>query len=248
MSWWQKLGKRIFKLSDTPELVAEAQANGIIFSSSPESAMKLSTVFACVRLLSETVGTLPCVIYRRLGRTRREVAYDHPLYWLLHDSPNYDNTSVEFWERCTADLCLRGNSFAEKIISDSGKLVSISLLFPDLVDVWRDTTGLIRYTYADPFTGWREIPEERMFHIRGFGTTNDDTLGLSPIAYAATSIDIAKSTDHVAAQTYKNGLRPSGVLSTERVLTPAQREQEQAWMKKAVGGGKSGSTLVLEGG
>lgn len=250
MGWVQSLGKRIFRISDTPRLVAEAQAGGTILSTSPESAMRLSTVFACVRLLSETVGTLPCVIYKRKGIGRREVAYDHPLYYLLHDSPNADNTVVEFWERCTADLCLRGNHYSEKIMSANGKtVVSINPLLPDLVDVSRTMNGQIRYVYADPYRGWREIPEENMFHVRGFGTTNDDTRGLSPIAYAAVSIDIAKSTDHVAAQTFKNGLRPSGVLGTDRILKPEQRKEEQEWMHKAVGGVQgAGKTLVLEGG
>lgn len=249
MGWWQNLGRKIFKISETPGLYAEAQENGAIFTSSPESAMRLSTVFACIRLLSETVATLPCVLYERMDHKRRVVAYGHSLYSLLHDSPNADNTSVEFWERCTADLCLRGNSYSEKIYSAGNRLVSINPLQPDLVDVWRDMTGKIRYTYADPVSGWREISEENMFHVRGFGTTNDDTKGLSPIAYASTSIDIAKSTDDVAAKTYKNGLRASAVVSTDRVLTPEQREQERAWMGKAVGGVQgSGKVLVFEGG
>lgn len=248
MAWFANLARRIFRLSDTPSMAAEAQAGGAIFTASPESAMKLSTVFACVLLLSESVATLPCVLYRRKGAVGRAAAPDHHLYYLLHDSPNYDLTSVEFWERCMADICLRGNFYAEKIRSGN-RIVSLNQLFPDLVNVWRDRNGFIRYSYADPYRGVREIPEEDMFHVRGFGMTDDDTMGLSRIAYAATSLDIARATDDVAAKTYKNGLRPSGILSTDRTLKAEQRAQEQAWMSKAVGGVHgAGKTLVLEGG
>ena len=248
MSIWHSI-KRRFRLSDTPGIAAEYSATGAILEMDKDKAMQLSTVFACVRLVAETVGTLPCVVYRREGDQGKQADPDYPLYYLLHDSPNADFTNVEYFERVTADLCLWGNHFSEIGRGVSGNIVALTGLDPSLVSVGRTTTGAIKYAYADPYTGWREIQEENMFHVRGFGKTNDDVLGLSPISCARVSLDIAASSDAVAANTYKNGLRPSGVLSTERVLTPEQREQERGWIQKAVGGLKgAGGVLVAEAG
>ena len=248
MGFWYSL-RRIFKLSETPQMLAEAGATGAILEMSKDKAMQLSTVFACVRLISETVGTLPCVVYKREGDQGKISDPDYPLYYLLHDSPNADFTNVEYFERMTADLCLWGNHFSEISRGVSGGIVALTGLDPALVSVGRDITGAIRYQYADPYRGWREIPEDDMFHVRGFGKTNDDVLGLSPITCARVSLDIAASSDAVAANTYKNGMRPSGVISTDRILTDAQREQERAWIHKAVGGLRNaGGLLPLEAG
>lgn len=230
-------------------MAAEYSVTGAILEMDKEKAMQLSTVFACVRLISETVGTLPCVVYRRENDQGKQADPEYPLYYLLHDSPNADFTNVEYFERMTADLCLWGNHFSEIGRGVSGNIVALTGLDPSLVSVGRTTTGSIKYMYADPYTGWREIPEENMFHVRGFGKTNDDVLGLSPISCARVSLDIAASSDAVAANTYKNGLRPSAYLSTERILTPAQREQEREWLYKMAGGLKNaGGIPVLEGG
>ena len=210
MSFWQSI-KRMFKLSDTPRIAAELSATGAILEMSKEKAMQLSTVFACVRLISETVGTLPCVVYRREGDQGKQADPDYPLFFLLHDSPNADFTNVEYFERMTADLCLWGNHFSEISRGVGGGIVALTGLDPSLVSVGRTTTGSIRYMYADPYMGWREIPEDNMFHVRGFGKTNDDVLGLSPVSCARVSLDIAASSDAVAANTYKNGLRPSAL-------------------------------------
>lgn len=248
MGIWHSI-RRMFKLSDTPRMAFEDSATGAILEMSKEKAMQLSTVFACVRLISETVGTLPCVVYRREGDQGKMADLDYPLYDLLHDSPNADFTNVEYFERLTADLCLWGNHFSEISRGVSGGIVALTGLEPALVNVGRDITGTLRYQYADPYRGWREIPEDDMFHVRGFGKTNDDVLGLSPISCARISLDIAASSDAVAANTYKNGMRPSGVASTDRILTDAQREQERAWMEKAASGSrKAGGLLMLEAG
>lgn len=248
MSFWQSI-KRMFKLSDTPRIAAEYSATGAILEMDKEKAMQLSTVFACVRLISETVGTLPCGIYRREGDQGKQSDPAYPLYYLLRYAPNADFTRVEYFERMTADLCLWGNHFSEIIRGVLGNIVSLNGLDPSLVSVGRTTTGAIRYMYADPYKGWREIPEENMFHVRGFGKTNDDVLGLSPISCARVSLDIAASSDAIAANTYKNGLRPSGVISTDRVLTPEQRNQEREWLMKLAGGLKNAGGLIpLEAG
>jgi len=251
MGFWSSLfgGRKQVKLSETPALMIDIDPVGAIREISSDKAMQLSTVFACVRLISETVGTLPCVVYRRERDQGKRPVPDYPLFRLLHDSPSDEFTSVEYFERMAADLCLWGNHFSEIKRDSMGGVVALYGLNPALMEAGRTTDGRIRYYYADPYGPWREIPEEDMLHVRGFAKTNDDIFGLSPISCARISLDIASSTDAVAANTYRNGMRPTGVVSTERILTDEQREQERRWIAKMAGGVKNaGGVMVFEGG
>jgi HK97 family phage portal protein len=210
-----------------------------------DTAMQLSTVWACVRLISETVATLPLMLYRTNGDGGRVLAVNDPLYGLLHDSPHADLTAVEFWEGATLGLLLRGNAYAEKIyIGD--RLVSLSPLNGDLVTVDRNDRGARVYRYADP-RGYRTISEDRMFHIRGFGGGGD--VGLSPIAYARQSIGTALATDELAASMFANGARPTGLLTIDQVLKPEQRAQLKTnIVEPFVGSQNAGGIMVLEAG
>lgn len=236
-----------FGLSDTVRLVSSFR-NSAMMPISTERAMQISTVFACVRLLSETVGTLPMQMFEREDDIGKHLARDHYLYPLLHDSPNADLTAVEYWERVVADLCLNGNHFSEKVYAGN-KIIALNPLFPDLMEVGRSTDGSIYYYYADPYQGWREIPERNMFHIRGFGTTGSDVVGLSPISYARVSLNIAVATEDAAANNFRNGMRPSAVLETERTLTKEQRAETKGWLEgMARGPENAGNIIVLESG
>lgn len=251
MSWWQALfGRRTeVKLSETPNIVESCDPFAGLVSMSADKAMQLSTVFACVRLISETVGTLPCIVYERERNQGKRPAPEYALYRLLHASPSDEFTAVEYFERMAADLCLWGNHFSEIIRGGAGEVVALYGLPPALVDAFRLKDGSIRYTYADPFGPFREIDERDMLHVRGFSRTSDYIFGLSPISCARVSLDIAASTDAVAANTYKNGMKPSGVVTTERILTAEQREQERKWISKMAGGLRNaGGVAVFEGG
>ncbi|KAK1548193.1 hypothetical protein Q3G72_001361 [Acer saccharum] len=114
-----------------------------------DSAMQLGVVWACVRLIAETISTLPLITYKRRG-DGRVVADDHPLYALLHDSPNADMTAVEFWEAVVSQLCLWGNAFIYKTYDGTGELVSLDPLDPSLMAVRRLSTGALQYIYSDP--------------------------------------------------------------------------------------------------
>lgn len=245
------LGRGNVKLSSTPALMEELLAErGVFPPVTVNRALQISTAWACIRLLAETVGTLPCMLYQRDGEQGKTPARGSQLYTILHDNPNSDLTAVEYWERVVADLCTWGNHFSEIDRSAAGQIVSLTPLKPALVEVERSLEdGRIIYRYADPIGGFRDMPEESIFHVRGFGTTDSDVLGLSPVSYARVSLNIAVSTDEVAANTYRNGMRPSGVVSTEKTLSPEQRAQEREWISKMAGGVKnSGGLLVFEAG
>lgn len=211
-----------------------------------DTAMQLATVWACVRLISETVATLPLLVYRKDASGARTVASDDPLYGLLHDSPHADYTAVEFWEGAVASLCLRGNAYAEKIRGSNGRLIALEPLRGDLMNVVRNRNGAREYRYHDP-RGLRVLSEDDVFHIRGFGSGGDE--GLSPIAMARHSLGFAMATDETAARMFANGVRPTGVLTIDQVLKAEQREAlKKNIVEPMVGSEKAGGVFVLEAG
>jgi HK97 family phage portal protein len=188
---------------------------------SVDSAMQLATVWACVRLISETVATLPLFLYRKGAKDSRTVAVDEPLYTVLHDSPHADFTAVEFWEGVVASLCLWGNAYAEKQYA-AGRLIGLEPLRCDLIEVVRDRNGARVYRYHDP-KGRRELSEDQVFTFAGSATAG--MWGLSPISFARHSLGTAKAADKTSAKMFANGIRPTGVLEMDQVLKPDQRQQ-----------------------
>src|SRR5690554_3550043 len=141
-----------------------------------ERALGLDSVWACINLLASTCSTLPCMVYRQ---DKMATAIDHPLYAMLHDLPNADDTAPEFWFMCIASLCLDGNFFAEKKFV--GTRLSALLPFDPLkVNVTRNKSGDREYIARDDRGGERRIPADRMFHVRAFVLPGCDR-GLSPI-------------------------------------------------------------------
>lgn len=213
-----------------------------------DRALQLSTVWSCVRLISGTISTLPLFVYERTvtnGRDTRKVARDHPLYYLLHDSPNADMTAVEFWEAIVVGLCTWGNAYVLKTRS-AGRLVALDPLNPALMTVRRTLDGAITYIYADP-RGQREYTEAEIWHVKGFGS--DGLMGLSPIGVGWRSIYSASNVESAASATFGGNMRPTGVVSVAAILTPDQRRQMQQVITEGVfGNAEMGRQYLLEGG
>lgn len=214
----------------------------------PETAMQVSAFWACTRLISQTVATLPLSMYERRKDGSRELRGDLPLHKIIHDMPNADSTAVEFWEGMVASLCISGNAFAEKVRNTQGQLIGLTPLCADWVCVERDPKGALRYRYRPvlPFKAERIIPEADMLHVRGFGFGGD--VGLSPIAFARQSLSAARAVDRSAATVFANGMRPSGwLLYKGGTLTPEQREQARKSIIEPMQGSKNtGRTGILE--
>lgn len=209
-----------------PDARREAQAIAFGRPVTPDTAMQLSTVWACVRLLSETIGTLPLGVYVKKSDGSRSPAPDHNLYSTLHDSPNADQSAVEFWECVVACLCLWGNFYAEKAVDAIGQVVALNLVPPDRMRVSRDVFGARRYSWVDLQGRSHTAGEDAIFHVRGFGIGLDT--GLSPIGYARSTLHAAIAADASAMASFQNGVRPSGFLVTEGKLTAEQREQARS--------------------
>lgn len=214
-------------------------------SVTPDSAMSLAAVWACVRLISETVATMPLMLYQTGADGSRTVASSDPLYPLLHQAPNADNTAVEFWEGVALALCLWGNAYARKEMS-GGRLVSLTPLAADRMVVARTRSGALEYRYSDK-KARAVYREDQIFHVRGFGGSGD--VGLSPISFARQSLGTAMATDQMAGSLFANGARPSGILTVDQVLNPEQRQQlRENIVEPFVGSENAGGLMVLEAG
>lgn len=208
------------------------------------SAMSLSAVWACTNLLAGTIASLPFQVYRQVDG-QREVANDHPLYRLLHDSPNYDQTALDFWEFIAASLELWGNAYA-KVERSDGRVVALRPVTPELMTVKRLPTGPIEYSWTNEGRQYR-VTDEDMLHIRGFG--GDPLGGLSTLHFGRSVFGIAQATDVAASATFRNSLRPTGALTFENWLSAENREiAEKRLTEKYVGAVNAGRPLVLEGG
>lgn len=220
------------------------------YSPSADNAMKLSVVWACVKLLSETIATLPLLVYERGPNDRRKVARTHPLYTLLHDSPNADMTSVDFLEMLVAHLLLRGNTYVLKSYAGTGaarRLVALDPLDPDLMrKPYRDRNGVVRFDYSDP-KGFKEWTDAEVWHIRGFGTS--PLYGMSVIEYANRSFNGATNAERAADEVFGAGMKPAAVVSVKEYLKPDQRElMKEKVMGAVFGNSQSGQIQLLEGG
>lgn len=212
-----------------------------------ESALQLSAAWACIRLLSETIATLPCNLFERMPNGERRPASSHPLYDLLHNQPNADMTAATFWQAYVASLLTHGGSYVEKKMQGE-RPIALDFLAPSRMQCQRVANGasVFRYLEDDNKT-FRVIPENKMWHTPAF--TLDGRRGLSPIKYGAGIFGAAMAAEGAAAHVFANGMRPSGVLKTDKLLQPKQREDLRTnIVNKFSGVVNSGGTMVLEAG
>lgn len=224
--------------------------NGDVRSGAPgvDSALQLSVVWSCVRLISETIATLPLITYERRrvnGVVVPVVAREHWLYRILHDQPNADMTAVEFWEAIISQLCLWGNAYCLITRNGVGQIVALDPLNPALMAKPYRKDGEIRFDYTTP-TGLKRYTEGEIWHIKAFGT--DGLCGLSPITVGWRSMCGATAAENASANTFKKGMRVGGVLTMKEYLSKEQREQaKQKFMGSVFGDERTGNLMLLEG-
>jgi HK97 family phage portal protein len=217
-----------------------------------DSSLRLSTVWACVRLLSESVSTLPLKLYKRMPDGSRQPATDHPLYRVLCRSPNIEMTPQRFMLMVVASICLRGNAFIEKKVIGN-RITALVPLLPQFMKVERASNGRLEYTYTENGVR-RDIPEKSLVHIRGFGL--DGVCGMLPITTGRDIIGAAMSAEEAAAKVFANGLQASGFLTVDSAsgaqgsgtLTDKQRELLRASLAAFSSSTNAGKTMVLEAG
>lgn len=237
---------RTMGLTDTAFWSAWAMSSNSGKVVTVDKVLQVSAVWACVRLIAETIATLPMGVYQRKSDGGRESATQHPLYDLLHNQPNADMSAVQFWEVMVASMLLWGNAYAEKKYK-RGELSSLDFLLPQSMSLTRKQDGSLKYSYHDRDGKTRVIPEAAIWHIPAFSI--DGVLGLSAVCYGANVFGAAMSAEEASAKIFQNGLSAGGILSTDQLLKPEQREQIRTSMVSSFSGAvNAGKTMVLEAG
>ena len=217
------------------------------------TAMQMTAVYSCVRILSETVAGLPLNVYRYNDSGGKEKAFKHPLYRLLHDEPNPEMTSFAFRETLMSHLLLWGNAYAQIIRNARGEVIALYPLMPNKMAVDRDQSGRLFYSYQrgseDSATLGKSsqvtLSPSDVLHIPGLGF--DGLIGYSPIAMAKNAIGLAIATEEYGAKFFANGAAPSGVLEHPGVIKDPQRIRD-SWNAAHQGSSNSHKIAVLEEG
>jgi HK97 family phage portal protein len=183
-----------------------------------DSAMQLSAVWACVRLLSETVASLPVSVYRKTP-AGREIVTNHWMAKLMARKVNRYQTRLEFFETMMLNLVLHGNCYA-KITRLDGQIRSIMPLMSSQIEVKLMSDGSVVYLYeADGNVD--VLAAESVWHIKLGG---NGVMGKSPLDFGRNMLSVAQAAEQTVTKIYANGGKPSGVLSFDKLLTEAQRE------------------------
>ena len=216
------------------------------------SAMQMTAVYSCVRVLSEAVAGLPLHLYKYRSDGGKEKAIDNPLYFLLHDEPNPEMTSFVFRETLMTHLLLWGNAYAQIIRNGKGEVVALYPLMPNRMSVDRDENGRLYYKY---YRGNDEAIRSKEYevilspydvmHIPGLGF--DGLVGYSPIAMAKNAIGLAIATEEYGAKFFANGAAPSGVLEHPGTLKNPDKVRE-SWNATFGGSHNANKVAVLEEG
>lgn len=218
-----------------------------------KGSLQVSAVYACVRVLSEAVASLPLHLYREEDEGNKVKAKDHPLYFLLHDEPNEEMTAYTFWETLMTHLLLWGNAYVQIIRNGKGEVISLYPLMPNRMRVDRDEKGKIYYEYqwsksTDAPTMKNTIVRltaREVMQIPGLGF--DGLVGYSPIAVAKNSIGLSMACEEYGSRFFANGAAPSGVLEHPGVLKDPERVRD-SWQAAFGGSQNAGKVAVLEEG
>ena len=209
------------------------------------TAMQTSAVYACVRILAESVAGLPLHVYERTANGSKSTKPSHPLYRLLHDEPNREMTSFVFRETLMSHLLLWGNAYAQIIRDGRGFPIALYPLLPDRMAVDRNESGELVYTYQSD-KGQVKLRRENILHIPGLGF--DGLIGYSPIAMAKNAVGLALATEDYGATFFANGANPGGVLEHPGVIKPEQADRLRESWQSQFGGANAHKVAVLEEG
>lgn len=211
----------------------------------PDKAMQATAVYACVRVLAESVASLPLILYERDGNGKRR-ATDHPLYTVLHSLPNPEMTRTELWEALVGHAALRGNAYAYIEWGDDGQVRELWPLRPDRVVVHR-YQGQLLYEVQMPSGTPEYLPAWQVMHIRGL--SSDGLMGYSPIAMGRQAVGLLMAAEEFGARFFGNDARPGGVLEHPGILgDEAYANLLSSWEGRHGGLSNSHKVAILEEG
>ena len=214
-----------------------------------DTALRFSAVFACVRVLSETLASLPLIVYRRRQNGNgKDRAYDHPLYSLLHDSPNEDMTAMTMKETIMGHLVTSGNGYAYKTITRGGRVLSLYPLNWTRIEPARNKdTRAIEYKFRENDGTTRILSQEEVFHIPGLGF--DGIRGYSPTRMAMEAVGLGLAAEEFGARFFGQGANASGTLETDQQMSePAVERLRTQFAEKHARLSQSHKPILLEQG
>lgn len=222
---------------------SSSNASGVAVTK--ESALTFAAVWCATRVIAETLGTLPCVLYRRLGDDSRERATDDSRYTLMHDEPHPQMSACSFFETQTAHMVLEGNCYA-KIVE--GTDPNSARLEPRMPSTVTPNVEGDRITYSVEGTDLREtINAADMLHVAGLGP--DGINGWSVVKYAAQSIGTGMAGEQYAASMMGTGATPNGIIEHPGRLDKEAREHlRREWNESHKGSKKAGNIGIMHGG
>lgn len=220
-----------------------------------KTAMQMTAVYSCIRILSEAIAGLPLFVYQYGSDGSKEKYLDHPLWRVLHDEPNPEMTSFVFRETMMNHLLLTGNAYAQIIRNARGEVVALYPLMPDRMNVDRDSQGRLYYRYRRSIDDAPEVGKNKqndvilapsdVLHILGLGF--DGLVGYSPITMAKNAVGLAIAAEEYGAKFFANGAAPSGVLEHPGTIKDPERIR-QSWQSTFGGSSNSNKIAVLEEG
>lgn len=216
------------------------------------TALQTTAVYACVRILSETIASLPLHVYRYTEGGKAKDT-EHVLYTLLHDEPNPDMTSFVFRETLMSHLLIWGNAYAQILRDRSGQVIGLYPLLPDQMSVHRSEKGKLYYVYnryEEDNPNFQEkgsivLSQEEVLHIPGLGF--DGLIGYSPIALAKNAVGMTLACEEYGASFFGNGANPGGVLEHPGILKDPGKVRD-SWNAVYQGTRNAHKVAVLEEG
>lgn len=208
----------------------------------PYSAIQISAVFACARVIAEGLAQVPCLLQRRSTTGGFEQALDHPLYRLLNRAPNAFMTAYEFREWLGLHLALLGNAFVFVSRNSKGQPIEFLPIPAGAVSVRQNPDWSVVYDY-----GGKTYDNRTIWHLKGPSWNSYD--GMSPQIVAARAIGLASDLESFGSQVFRNGSRPSGILSTAADITDEKRAaMQKAWNTQQAGIANAHRTPLLTNG
>ena len=208
------------------------------------TAIQVSAVYACVRVIAETVASLPFAVFEQ-DKNGSQKALDHPLYHILHDEPNPEMTSFVWREAMLTHLLLWGNSYSQILRAGRGNIVGLYPLLPDRMEVDRDDKGKLTYTYSTTNGQQVKLRPEDVLHIPGLGF--DGVMGYSPIAVERNAVGLSIAAEEFGGKFFGNGATPSGILTHPNTVKNPKALRE-SWMEAYGGSSNANRVAILEEG
>lgn len=236
--WWSGGLRRDQGVQEPgPGAYSQTSADPVTF----DSAMQLSAVWACVKLLAETIASLPLTVYK-VTSNGRKIAENHELTTLFSGKVNRYQTKVEFFETVALNLIITGNAYC-KILRAGGRVVGLLPLMSSQVETRLLADGSVVHAYAAT-DGIEVYAPESIWHLKLMG---NGIVGMSPLDYQRNTLGIAQAAEGAVTKIYRNGAKPSGVLKIDKFLTPDQRAIVRNNFY-GLSNGEQERLLVLEGG